>query len=290
MTTAVQEKPQQAITIKPFGEHTGAEVTGIDLRAPIDATTKQQLNDALVERCCLVFPGQDLAPADYISAVEIFGKPVEQNYSLYHLDGYPLINTVSNEHLGPEDKRVYHSAYWHSDHTNRECPPAYTVLYSVKHPDHGGETGILNTRAGYEALPEKMKKRLEGLQTFNVQKGSTSKKASLKKVMDKDWAQFEEPMPHPLVRTHPVNGTKAIYFHRGKVENITGMTPQASQELIEELVELLAKPEFTYAHKWRIGDVLIWDNRSAMHMAYPNFDLDQHRLLYRIIIDGDKPF
>lgn len=290
MTTAVQTKAQRDFAIRPFGEHTGAEVTGIDLRAPLDADTRRKLNDALVERCCLVFPAQDLSPADYIKAVETFGKPIEQNFSKYHLEGYPLINTVSNEHLGPEGKRVYHSAYWHSDHTNRERPPAYTVLYSVEHPDRGGETAILNTRAGYEALPASMKNRLEGLQTFNVVRGSAAKKGSQKQVLNQDMKYFEKPMPHPLVRTHPVNGTKAVYFHQGKVEYITGMTPEESQDFLQELLGCLERPEFIYAHPWRVGDLLIWDNRSAMHMAYPNFDLDQRRLLYRIITDGDKPF
>jgi len=288
MSTAIQECIDFKIT--PLSEHTGAEVTGLDLREPINDAVKGQLNDALVKWCCLVFPGQDLTPDDYIQSISLFNTPVEQNYSLYHLDGHPLINTVSNRHMGPEGKPVYHSAYWHTDHTNRECPPDYTVLYAVELPNNGGETGVLNTSAGYEALPDAMKQRLDGLQTFNVQKGSAAKKASLKKVLDDDWKQFEKPMPQPLVRTHPVSGRKAVYFHRGKVENITGMEPQESQELIEELIEMLDQPQFIYAHPWKVGDVLIWDNRSAMHKAYPNFDLDQHRLLHRIITDGSKPF
>ncbi len=290
MTVLAQESSQQQFTITPLGEHTGAKVTGLDLRQPLDAVAKQTLNAALVDYCCLVFPDQEFSPDDYVQAVSYFGKPVEQNYSLYHLEDNPLINTVSNLHLGPEGKRVYHSAYWHSDHTNRECPPDYTVLYGVELPDQGGQTGIMNTRAGYKALPDSLKQRLEGLETFNVQKGSAAKKSSLKQVMDKDWVQFEKPMPHPLVRTHPVNGTKAIYFHRGKVENITGMSPQESQGFIEELIGHLEKPEYIYAHEWQVGDMLIWDNRSAMHMAYPNFDLEQHRLLHRIITDGSRPF
>ncbi|MGA0392868.1 MAG: TauD/TfdA dioxygenase family protein [Rhodospirillales bacterium] len=288
MTTAVQEKV--GVQITPLTELTGSRVDGIDLRAPVDESTKELLNDTLVERCCLVFPNQNLTPDEYIEAVRIFAEPVEQNYSLYHLEGYPLINKVSNEQLGPEGKRVYHSSYWHTDHTNREAPPNYTVLHAIKMPDQGGETGVLNTRAAYEALPEAVKKKIDKLQTFNVQKGSAARLASLKQVMDKDWKQFEKPMPHPLVRTHPISGKKAVYFHRGKVENMNGMTPQESQDLIDELDVLLEKPEFIYKHAWSIGDVLIWDNRQALHRAYPNFDLEQHRLLHRIITEGSKPF
>ena len=284
MTVSLQEK----ITIKPLGKHTGAEVTGIDLREPLDDETKQQLNAALVEWCCLVFPGQDLSPDDYIKAVALFSKPVEQNYSLYHLDGHPLINTVSNRHMGPEGKPVYHSAYWHTDHTNRECPPDYTVLYAVELPDEGGQTGVLNTTAGFEALPDAMKKRLDGLQTFNVQKGSAAKKASLKKVLDDDWKQFEKPMPQPLVRTHPVTGRKAIFVNTQFTLRIKGMKQRESQALLDLLYEQAHIPEYQFRLRWKPDTIALWDNRSTQHYAandyYPN-----RRHMERVAVIGDEP-
>jgi taurine dioxygenase len=93
----------------------------------------------------------------------------------------------------------------------------------------------------------------------------------------------------PLVRTNPDNGTKALYCHPSKTENIIGMTPEDSQDFLHELIDMAIRPEFTYTHQWRLGDMLIWDNRSAMHRANFDYDPNQHRLLYKIIIKGEQP-
>jgi taurine dioxygenase len=290
MTSTVREKVTRDLTIRPLTEHTGAEVTGLDLRGEIDAETKRRLNEALVERCCLVFRDQDLSPAGFLRAAEIFGTPTRQNYSRYSLPDQPLINELSNLQLGAGGKRVYHNAYWHTDHTNRECPPKCTVLYAKELPDNGGETGILNARAAYQALPGPMKRRLDGLQTFNVQRGSAAKQGSMRQASGGDFKHFETPTPHPLVRTHPETGAKAIFFHRGKVENITGMDPEESQDLLGEIMIAIEQPQFIYKHEWRLGDMLIWDNRAALHIANANYDLNQRRVLHRIILEGDRPF
>jgi taurine dioxygenase len=290
MNTAVQDKVAQDLTIRPLTEHTGSEVIGLDLSGSVDAETKRRLNEALVERICLVFRDQDLSPAGFLRAAEIFGVPAQQNYSRYQLSGQPLINELSNLQLGAGGKRVYHNAYWHTDHTNRECPPKCTVLYAKELPDSGGQTGILNARAAYEALPPAMKRRLDGLQTFNVQRGSAAKQGSMRHAAGGDMKHFETPTPHPLVRTHPETGTKAIFFHRGKVENITGMDPEESQDFLDEIMAAIERPPFIYKHEWRLGDVLIWDNRAALHIATPNYDLNQRRVLHRIILEGDRPF
>ena len=95
---------------------------------------------------------------------------------------------------------------------------------------------------------------------------------------------------HPLVRTHPVNGTKAVWFHPSKLDHIVGMSPEESQEFIAEVTTHLTKPEFVYVHEWKLGDMLIWDNRAALHKAGFDYDPNQHRMLYRILVRGDRPF
>ena len=161
--------------------------------------------------------------------------------------------------------RVYHSNYWHTDHTNRPEPPSYTALYALELPKSGGgNTGIANMRAAYEALPAAMKARIDGLETVNVFQGSASKKKSARYGVSARSIE-DKPVIHPLIRTHPANGTKAIYMHQGKVEQFVGMTPEDSQALIEELLDTAIRPEFIYRHKWRLGDLLIWDDRSTMH-------------------------
>ena len=100
----------------------------------------------------------------------------------------------------------------------------------------------------------------------------------------------QAPMIHPLVRTHPERGTKAVWFHKSKTEAIVGMSPQETQEFLDELLEALLQPEFIYVHQWQVGDMLIIDNRSALHKAGHDFDHRQHRLLYRTLVRGDRPY
>ena len=278
------------LTINAMGEHAGAEATGIDLSTPIDAATRKQLNDALVEHVALVVRDQSLEAETFLTAMRNFGEPVEQNFTAYRHETFTLVNRISNTFPDKSGKRVYHSNYWHTDHTNRIEPPSYTALYALELPaSGGGDTGIVNMRAAYEALPDTMKARIDGLQTVNVFQGSASKKKSARyKVSPR--AIDDEPVIHPLVRTHPDNGTRAIYMHQGKVENFVGMSPEDSQDLIEELLDTAIRPEFIYRHRWRLGDLLIWDDRASMHMAYANYDLSETRTLYRLLIKGDRPF
>ena len=204
MTSTVQERVQQEITITPLGTYTGAEVSGIDLRQPIDEETKKQLNAAVVQWSCLVFPEQDLTPDQYLDAVRIFGEPVEQNYSAYHLDGNPFINTVSNHHPGKDgEEKAYHATYWHTDFPDRETPPNFSCLYSLKLPDSGGETGVVNMRAAFEALPQDLKEKIDGKEVYTVRRSSISQNISVKNIKDEDEKYLGIKLMQPLVRTHP---------------------------------------------------------------------------------------
>ena len=279
-----------ALKIAKLGEHAGAEATGVDLCAPLDAKTRQSLNDALVEHVALVVRDQSLDAHQFVDAMQNFGDPMEQNFTAFRHDSEDLVNVVTNTVPAQNGERVYYSNYWHTDHTNHEVPPNYTALYAIELPKSGGgDTGIVNMRAAYEQLPTALKARIQGLRTVNVFQGSASRRKSHRyKVSQR--AIEDRPVVHPLIRTHPANGTKAIYMHQGKVENFVGMEPSESQSLIEEILEAAIKPEYIYRHKWRLGDLLIWDDRSTMHMAHADYDLEETRTLYRILIRGDRPF
>jgi taurine dioxygenase len=278
------------LQINPLGEHAGAEAVGVDLRQPLDEETQRRLNDALVEHVALVVRDQALTAADFAQGLRVFGEPMQQNFTAYRHESEAFVNFVSNTHVAKNGERVYHSNYWHTDHTNHLEPPKYTALYAVELPKSGGgDTGIVNMRAGYERLPAALRERISGLETVNVFQGSASKKKSARYSVSQR-AIDDKPVIHPLVRTHPENGTKAIYMHQGKLEQFVGMSPEESQALVEELMEATIRPEFIYRHKWRLGDVLIWDDRSTMHMAYADYDLSETRTLYRMLIKGDRPY
>jgi taurine dioxygenase len=273
--------------VTPLSPNIGAEVTGIDLREPVDADTRRRLNAAVVEHVALVVRDQDFTPAQYLSAVSLFGEPMEQHFTQYALPDCPLVHEVSNRHKDRSGKRVKHGAGWHTDHTNHVRPPKYTCLYAVSLPSSGGDTAVVNMRAGYEALPESLKQQIQGMKTVNVFQGSASPHSG--QSADAQVEHKPEPVLQPLVRTNPENGTKALYFHPVKAENIVGMSPAESQALLARLLEHAIRPEFIYRHKWRKGDMLLWDNRSALHRAHFDYDPDEYRLLYRVLVRGELP-
>ena len=266
----------------------GAEVTGIDLRNPIDDEARARLRAAVVEHVALVIRDQDFTPEQYLAAVTLFGEPMEQHFTQYALPGCPLVHEVSNRHTDKSGKRVKHGAGWHTDHTNHVRPPKYTCLYAVALPSAGGDTAIVNMRAGYEALPEDVQQRLQGMKTVNVFQGSASARYSGQSAE----AQVErrpEPVLQPLVRTNPDNGTKALYFHPTKTERIIGMEAEESLALIDDLLQRIITPGIVYRHRWRVGDLVVCDNRAALHRAHADYDPAEGRLLYRIIVEGDRP-
>lgn len=277
-----------SLKIVPLGGSLGAEVTGVDLGKPIDRDVRRQLREALVKYIALVIRDQHLDQDHYVEAVRNFGQPVQQNFADDKLENR-FVSLVSNTIPGKSGKRVYHADYWHTDHTNRDEPPCFTALYAVELPaSGGGDTGVMDMRTAYEKLPAELRRRIDGLRTVNVYAGSAARHVSHKaQTLKRDVA--DKPAVHPLVRLNPDNGTKAIYLHQGKLECFEGMTPEQSQDVVEELMQAVTKPEFTYRHKWRKGDLLIWDDRASMHQAYSDYDLNETRTMYRIIAEPQRP-
>ena len=280
-----------SLKITKIKEHIGAEVTGIDLRKPVDAPTRKLLNDAVIDNVLLVIRGQELSASQYQSAAEIFGELMEDQNRRYLVDGLPLVSVLSNRHLDSKGNpaQISKNRTWHTDHTNQECPPKFTMLYPVALPDKGGATGVCNMRAAHAALPDVWKQRISEMKTENCLISSARFKIANPDIVG-DQLALKNPMTvHPLVRTHPERGTKAIWFHKSKTEKILGMTPEETQTFLDELLEVAIRPEFTYAHEYKLGDMFIIDNRSAMHKAGVDFDHSQHRKLYRILVRGDRP-
>jgi len=284
--------------ITRLSEHIGAEVTGIDLRNPVDEMTQRRLNEALVEHVVLAIRGQNFTPAQYLAAGKLFGDPETNTPTQDRPDpevlGVTQLSSRDKDRLG---KRKKTGAFWHTDATNKECPPNYTSLYPFELPSSGGETFIANMRAGYAVLPDDVKQRIANMKTANILVGKVAAQRPdiYGGTMDLiDFQKGQAPVIQPLVRTHPVDKSKVLYFNQIKIENILGMTPEESHDLLDELLEMALRPEFIYAHQWRMGDMLIWDNRSVFHKAGhkkgESYAEDEHRTLWRITIRGDRPF
>ena len=289
MSVLAEDRTMTITKIKP---HVGAEVRGIDLRQPIDEETRGRLYDALVDNVALVIRDQRFSPAQYQAAAEIFGDLMEDQNRRYLVPGLPLVSVLSNRHKDSqgEPAKIAANASWHTDHTNQERPPKFTCLYAVELPDSGGGTAVCNMRAAYEALPDDLRARIDGMQTANTLISSARAPGGNPDVVADQQAASSGPMIHPLVRTHPDSGSKAIWFHQNKTENILGMDPVETQTFLTELLEAALKSEFMYEHQWSLGDMLLIDNRAAMHKAGFEFDHSQHRLLHRILVRGDRPY
>lgn len=283
---------KQQMTVRKMTEHVGAEVTGLDLTQPVDDETREQLYRALVENIGLVIRDQTFTAHQFLDAARLFGEPMARNFDNYNLKDLPLVHEVSSQQRNKDGSVIYTGKRWHTDHTNEEHPPKFTVLYAIELPEKGGGTSLANMRAGYASLPDAVKARIDGMQTENVIAGSASNYMNSDRIASQN-ALKPKPVLQPLVRTNPDTGTKALYFHPHKTETIVGMAPEAAQELLNEVLEQALKPEFIYSHEWRLGDMLIWDNRSALHKAnydYDPNDTNQPRRLYRTMIRGERPY
>lgn len=288
----VMEKPQ-TMQVTKVKEHIGAIVTGIDLAQPLDAQTRKKLYDAALENVVLVIRGQaHLTPAQLQAAVEMFGELMEDQNRRYLVDGHPLISVLDNRHKDSQGgpAKVGKNATWHTDHTNQEMPPKFTVLYAVAVPDKGGATSVCNSRAAYQSLPEDFRKKLDGMKTENTLISSARFKIANPDILKEQLASKKPPTVHPLIRTHPETGTRAVWFHKSKTEKIIGMTPEETQDFLQDLTDKITQPEFCYAHQYEKGDLLFIDDRQSLHKAGSDYDPNQHRRLYRMLVRGDRPY
>jgi len=291
--SAVMQAATQNMQITKVKEHIGAIVTGLDLAQPLDAATRKKLYDAVVENVVLVIRGQaHLTPAQVQAAGEIFGELMEDQNRRYLVDGHPLISVLDNFHKDSQGNtaKVGKNATWHTDHTNQERPPKFTMLYAVAVPDEGGATSVCNSRAAYEALPEDLRQKITGMQTENTLISSARFKIANPDILKEQLESKKPPMVQPLVRTHPETGKKAVWFHKSKTEKIIGMTPEDTQDFLQELTDKVTQPQFCYAHQYQPGDLLILDDRQSLHKAGHDFDQSQHRKLYRMLVRGDRPY
>jgi len=275
-------------TIEALSEHTGAEVRGIDLARPVDAATAEYLNRAFVERSVLVFRDQKLDPPQMLAAVQLFGAVFPQHNTRFAIPECPQIHYISNQDKFPDGRRYIPGEGWHTDHSNDARPPKATVLHAVQLPDRGGDTQYANMHAAYAALPAATRQRIDGLQAIHVYQSSHSAR-KLMGLSDENRARVPNAVIHPLVRTHPESGRKALYLNPIRIEGILGMDHREALPLLDELLEHATQLVFQYRHQWRRGDLVMWDNRCLLHKANGDYDMDQLRYLYRIMLQGDIP-
>ena len=279
----------------------GAEI-GVDLSRPLDDATFGEIQDAFHDNIVVFFRGQNLTEAQHIAFSRCFGELETHIVKKYLLAGYPEILLVSNvkneagEHIGLADAGFT----WHSDVSYRRCPSRCSLLYAKEVPRDSdgialGDTVFANCVAAYDALPAAMKQRLDGLKA--VHRYSSRRRVENSPRPKLTAAQIAETpdVAHPIVRTHPPTGRKAIYVTAGecvgiKLKSGEDMPEGEALDLIAELDAHCIKPEFLYRHSWRVGDLVMWDNATAMHLAVCDYALPQRRLMHRTTVIGREPF
>ena len=274
-------------TITPMTEHTGAEVRGLDLTRPVDAETRAALNRAFADRHVLVVRDQKYEPGDFLQAVQLWGELQPHDKKEMHVPGYPHIYYVSNEQTVP-GKRYISGESFHTDHSNHPTPPKATMLYPVSLPKSGGDTQYVNMHEAYDDLPEATRERIDGLKAVHVYLSKYSPR-ELRPLSTESARQVPPPGVHPLVRTHPENRRKALYLNPVRIESILGMEDTEALDLVASLMEHAIQKKFEYRHQWRYGDFVIWDNRSVIHKANPDYDMNERRYLYRLMLKGETP-
>jgi taurine dioxygenase len=275
-------------TISLLTDHTGAEVRGVDLREPLDATMQARLNQAFVDHSVLVVRDQHLSPQQLLDAVQLFGEVFPQQDKKFSLPECPLIHYVSNLDKYPDGTRYIPGAGYHTDHSNAARPPKATVLHAVKLPDRGGDTQYANMHRAYEDLSDTMRQRIDSLRAIHVYQSKYSAR-KLMTLSEENRKAVPDAVLHPLVRTHPESGRKAIYLNPIRVEGIEGMEEADALALLDELLQHARQPQFEYRHQWQPGDLVMWDNRCLLHKANGDYDMNQVRYLYRIMLLGDVP-
>lgn len=277
-----------SFSITPLSSHTGAEIQGVDLSKPLDAATRTGLDQAFVDHAVLAVRGQKLSAQQFLEAMKTFGEIFPQHNSRFAVPECPAIHYVSNQDKTEEGKVYIPGEGYHTDHSNHPEPPKATALHAVKLPNAGGDTQFVNMYEAYDALPVETKKRIYGLKARHVYQSKYSERKLPKLPGDKKNIETGSVI-HPLVRTHPRTKRKAIYINPIRIEEIIGMEQTEALALLDELLEHATQLKFQYRHKWKSGDVVIWDNRCLLHKANGDYPVEQVRYLYRLMLKGTRP-
>jgi alpha-ketoglutarate-dependent taurine dioxygenase len=279
------------LTVRRLHPALGAEVRGLDMRRPLDDATASELLAAWMEHLVLLFPGQHVTDAEHLAFTRYFGTPEVFHQKIIRSERLQEIFRVSNVDedgiLMPPDHPVAQqlslAQFWHTDSSYREIPCTGALLHGVEVSRTGGETQFTNMYLVYDALPEALKRQIEGRKAQH-NFGHMHTQASLKPLTDEERAAMP-PVWQPMVRQHPVTSRKALYISPIYNDAVEGLTPEDGKRLITDLTRFAADPRFVYTHRWETDDVLMWDNRCTMHQVTP-FDPRERRVMHRTTIMG----
>ena len=273
------------IEVKPISGAIGAEVFGVDIAKPLDDAVIAEIRGAFLDHLVICIRDQTLEPRTQLAFAQRFGEPMI--YPLVKgLEAFPEVTPV----IKHEDDRINFGGLWHSDTCYEQKPPLGTMLYARQIPPVGGDTEFANMYLAYETLSDGMRAMLDGLIGVNISgKGRVrNTRAAMRQTAATDKTEDSYEAEHPVIRTHPETGRKALYVNTAHTSHFKGMTVEESTPVLEYLFRHQIRPEFTCRLKWDVGSLTFWDNRCAQHN--PLNDYHGHRReMHRVILRGDRP-
>jgi taurine dioxygenase len=274
-----------AMEIVPLSPALGAEIRGVDASRPMSEEAFRQIEKAWHEHLVILLRGQDLDEEQQVRFAERFG-PLSPIHTEHHSEKNKAVMYIGNR---KKDGRLVGALplgemQFHSDQCYRERPAMGTMLYAIEIPAEGGNTLFANAYKAYAALPAEVKSRVEARKAVQVYDygGGVLDRANM--VEPQDGMSFA----HPVARTHPATGRKALYVNRLMTHHIEGLPREESEALLATMFETIERPQFIYEHRWRVGDLLLWDNRCSLH-ARRDFNAEENRWLRRVTIQGERP-
>jgi len=280
------------ISVTPFSDAFGAEVTGADLNRWDDDEQFARIRAAFLDHGVIAIRDQEIDPESQIAFAKRFGELQGHVLSKFLLPEHPEILVLSNRRENGEPVGIADAGrHWHSDMSYSERPPLGSMLYAHEIPPEGGDTLFADMHAVLDALPSETRERIAGLKgVYNYTRDyekARAKNPDRPPLSDEQLATLGE-VTHPMVRTHPDTGRKALYVNEGHTIGIGGLPDSEAQSLLQELYAFSTRKDFVYRHQWRQHDVLFWDNRRAMHHALP-YNLKFIRHMHRVTVAGDRP-
>ncbi|MBD8616781.1 TauD/TfdA family dioxygenase [Pseudomonas putida] len=293
MAVALSEIPRQSFKIRPLAGHVGAEIIGLDLRLPLNDQDFASIHRAHLDHHVVVFRDQRITPQQQIDFSRRFGVLQIHVLKQFLLAGHPEILIVSNivengQPVGLGDA----GKYWHSDLSYKELPSLGSMLHAQELPSEGGDTLFADMHRAWDTLPSALREAVEGKQavhSYTARYSEGKNAANWRPTLTAEQLAQVVTVTHPVVRTHPENGRKALFVSEGFTTHIVGIPEDESRDLLQQLYAHSVRAENVYRHSWQAHDMVFWDNRSLIHLAAGCPD-HLRRKLYRTTIQGDAPF
>ena len=270
--------------LTPSGGPIGATITGVDLSAPQSPELTADIRRAWLEHLVLVFPDQPLSPDRFLAFAQTIGTPGHYPF-VTGLDDYPEVIEVKK--LAHETTNF--GGIWHSDTVYLVRPPMGSMLVARELPPTGGDTEFANMYLAYETLPQETRQRLDQLRAINRSDLAEVSKTRADRIADTERpARQVFEAEHPVVRTHPETGRKALFVNVAHTERLVGVTEQESRQTLDELFAHQIRDEFVWRLQWQVGMLTLWDNRCLLHNPINDYH-GHRRIMHRVTLDGDVP-